>query len=227
MTRLAITLVVVACVGASLAAIALGADRSRKANLDSDPALERVVGRLLCQATDGSLHPPQPACGSDQFPRRRVEVEDTCAGAPVSVPISSAQDVVFKLRVTEADGATARPEVFFDLRSGASGRVGDVRVVRYDDVSGGCPAPHDLFRYPSRRTLGRIPHGAVGRDSFSIAVRDYTRRFRGKELEVLESYVDHDDAFCCPTYGRTSFFRFKRKLDRYVRYETHVRRLKR
>jgi hypothetical protein len=207
-------------------ALAAAGDRPRTVNLDSDPAPETVVAEKLCESTDGSLVPPAPTCGVDQFPRRRVKIEDTCGGQPTNVAISSTQDFVDRLRVTEADGATARPETFFDLRSGATGRGGDIRVVRYDDVVGACPQPRDLFRYPSKRTLGPIPKGAFGRDSFSVAVRNFSKRYRGKEVRVRETYVDRNDAFCCPSFERRTFFRFNRKLDRYARYQSSVKRIK-
>src|SRR5436190_1393480 len=83
-----------------------------KALLESDAALERVVPQELCEATDGTLHVPQPTCAEDQLSRRRIEIDDTCAVAPYRNAISSVQDVVFKLRLAEADGRTARPEIF-------------------------------------------------------------------------------------------------------------------
>ena len=216
-----------------LGLMALGAAASAEvanpiaANLDSDSAPERVVAQELCEATDGTISFPQPKCADDQFSRRRIEIDDTCAGAPYRRRLSSIQDDVYRLRVTEADGEASRPEIFFDMRSGATGRGGDVRVVRYDDRPGGCPAPHRLFRYPSSATLGAIPKGAVGRDSFSPALGDRSKRFRGKEIRLTETYVDKDDAFCCPSFKRVTYFRFSSAADRYVRYATRVRRLKR
>lgn len=74
--------------------------------------------------------------------------------------------------------------------------------------------------------MGRIPRGAAGRDSFDVGLRDYSRRYRGKELRVDETYVDRDDAFCCPSFRRISHFRFDRRRDRYVRYATKVKRIR-
>lgn len=209
-------------------AVAIGAAKTLIANLDSDSAPERVVVQELCQATDGTIHLPQPACSEDQISRRQIEIEDTCAGAPYRRTISNLQDGVDRLRVTEADGQTRRPEIFFDMRSGATGRAGDVRVVRYDDRPGEtCPAPHRLFRYPSRATLGAIPRGASSRDSFSPVLGNYSKRHPGKEIRVTETYVDKNDAFCCPSFERVSYFAFSRKANRYVRFTTSVRRLNR
>ena len=207
---------------------ARAAEKTISANLDSDPAPEQVAGRLLCGTTDGKLVVPQPTCSTDQFPQRRIEVTNACAGKPYTYAISSVQDFVDRLRVTEADGATARPEIFFDIRSGASGRGGEARVVRIrDEGPQGCPPGVErLWSYPSRSTLGRVPRGASGHDSWSPTLRDFSRHFKGKEIRLRETYVDRNDAFCCPSFARTTFFRFNRAKDRYVRYSTRVKRIK-
>jgi hypothetical protein len=195
-------------------------------NLDGDPTLERVVGQQLCESSDGSLGLPQPSCPEDQFLRRRVVIEDTCDGKPYTRDISSVQDTVDRLRVINADGATRRPEIFFDMRSGATGRGGDVRLVRYDPTDGSCWQPHRLFRYPTRATLGRIPRGAEGRIGFSPFLGNFSKRFGGREIRMIETYVDRDDAFCCPSFRRVTYFRFRFGTDRYVRYRTRVSRIK-
>jgi hypothetical protein len=218
-----------AVVGASLIAAAgagaLGIGHPLSVNLDGDPQPERVVPQQYCETATGDLHPPQPACSEDEFPRRRLEIEDVCQGASVRREISSVQDTVDRLRVVEADGSRARPEVFFDMRSGATGRLGDLRVVRFDDRPT-CPAPHVLFRYPSKATLGRIPRGAEGRVNFFARVRNYSARYRGREIQLAETYVDRNDAFCCPSFRRVTYFRYRTGPDRYVRYRTDVKRIK-
>jgi hypothetical protein len=154
-------------------------------------------------------------------------IEDTCNGKPYTRDISSVQDTVDRLRVIDADGATQRPEIFFDTRSGATGRGGDARVVRYDpDDSGSCWKPHRLFRYPTRATLGRIPRGAEGRVGFSPFLGNFRNRYGGREVRMIETYVDRDDAFCCPSFRRVSYFRYRSGPDRYVRYRTRVNRIK-
>jgi hypothetical protein len=196
------------------------------ANLDADPALERVVSEELCGSADGKPHLPQPSCADNEFLQHRVVIEDTCDAKPYRRVISSVQDTVDRLRVINADGATKRPEIFFDSRSGATGRGGDIRVVRYDPVQGSCWKPHRLFRYPTPATLGPIPRGAAGRDSFSAFLRNFSRRFSGREIRVIETYVDRDDAFCCPSFRRITYFRYRSEPDRYVRYQTRVKRIK-
>jgi hypothetical protein len=43
---------------------------------------------------------------------------------------------------------------------------------------------------------------------------------------MIETYVDRDDAFCCPSFRRVSYFRYRGGRDRYVRYATRVTRIK-
>jgi hypothetical protein len=197
-----------------------------EANLDADPEPERVVPQQYCESASGNVARPQPACANDEFPRHRLEIEDQCNGASVRREISSVQDTVDRLRVVEADGSAGRPEIFFDMRSGATGRLGDLRVVRFDD-SASCPAPRFLFRYPSKSTLGRVPRGAAGRVNFFARLRDYSSRYRGREIQLGETYVDRNDAFCCPSFRRVTYFRYSAKRQRYVRYRTGVKRIKR
>jgi hypothetical protein len=197
------------------------------ANLDAGPAREDIVPQKVCRTSAGDIHLPQPTCSADEFPQRRVVIEDVCEGNPRTSVISSVQDTVDQLKVVNADATTQRPEVFLEARSGATGRGGDIRVVRYDPVKGSpCSAPRRLFRYPTRATLGPIPRGAAGRDSFGASVGNFSKRYKGREIRMNETYVDSDDPFCCPSFRRITFFRFKASQDRFVRYQTRVKRIK-
>jgi hypothetical protein len=193
-------------------------------NLEGDPAPERVVPREVCEATDGKLNPPSPKCGSDQISRRRIEIEDTCDGRQRVLVISSLQDFITRLQVREADGITRAPEIFFDVRSGASGRVGEARLVRYGGTA--CARAKTLFRYPTSRTTGRRPRGTLGVNSFFASMGESSKRYRGKELRLTETYIDRDDALCCPSFRRVTFFRHSRKRDRYVPFRTRAKRIK-
>jgi len=193
----------------------------RTANIDDDDATERIVPQQVCQKPGGAVRPAPPACTQDELLRRRVAVEDTCQGRPYTRVISSVQDTVDRLRVTDIEGVTNRPEVFFDMRSGATGRSGDVRAVRFD-LEGPCWKPHRLFRYPTRETVGAIPRRAVGRGSFTPSIGNFRKRYRGKEIRMVETYVDRDDAFCCPSFRRVTDFRYSSGANRYVRYRTVV-----
>jgi hypothetical protein len=55
----------------------------------------------------------------------------------------------------------------------------------------------------------------------------FSKRYRGREIRLTETYVDRDDAFCCPSFRRVTYFRYSGARKRYVRYRTAVRRIKR
>jgi hypothetical protein len=210
-----------------LPAVALGQviTETKVVNLDGDPELEQVIPQETCTTfADGA---GASACAPEQFSLRRLVIEDTCAGAPYAKVISSEQDDVSQLQVRQLDGLTPRPEVFFDLRSGATGGAGEVRIVRWDDgPPGGCPDAKDLFRYPTKKTRGRIPRGAKFRDGFTERIRNFTKRYAGLEIRVSEYYVDRDDANCCPSFRRLTWFGYSGGKDRYERYRTRVKRIK-
>lgn len=155
-------------------------------------------------------------------------VEDTCNGAPYTRVISSEHEAVIALVVSNFEDLTPRPEIFFDLRSGAGGRVGEIRVVSWEDgpTATACPAPRNLFRYPSKRTLGRVPRRARSHDTFDATLRDVTKRYGGKELRLRETYVDRNDALCCPSFERITWFGYSAGRDLYVRFRTHVKRIR-
>jgi hypothetical protein len=202
-------------------------ERARVANLDGGPELESVRARSVCQAPGGALSAPQNTkCATGSFPRHRIDLEDTCAGSPRTLALSSVQDFVVRLRATEIDGDTAHKEIFFDVRSGATGRGGVVRIVRMvDGAAGTCARAESLFRYPSKAAIGRLPRGATALSSWDAEVRDYTSRYRGKEVRLFETFVDRDDAYCCPTFLRKTFLRLAGG-ERYVRFRSETRRVK-
>jgi hypothetical protein len=144
------------------------------------------------------------------------------------VVVSSVQDIVNRLSIVNLDGLTPRPEIYFDLRSGASGRVGDTRIIRWDDpaAAGTCEHIRTLFKYPSRRARGKIPRGASYRDNYGVRVKEFSKRYPGQEVRLTETYVKRHDAFCCPSFERTSYFGYSGGKDVYERYSTRVKRLK-
>jgi hypothetical protein len=195
-------------------------------NLDDDPQLEEVVPQEVC------LPPAEDAAISDcppsRIPQRHIVVQDTCGGAPYAQVISSEQEAVIKLKVSNFVNITRRPEIFFDLRSGAGGRVGEIRIVSWEDASSAtaCREPRALFAYPSRRTLGKVPRRAKSHDTFDATLRNKTKRYAGKELRLRETYVDRNDALCCPSFERITWFGYNAGKDLYVRLGTHVRRIR-
>jgi hypothetical protein len=202
-------------------------ERPRVANLEGGPELEQVRARSVCQAPGGELSAPVATkCKAGSFPRHRIDLEDTCAGEPRTLALSSVQDFVVRLRASEIDGDAAHKEIFFDVRSGATGRGGVVRIIRMvDGAPGTCARAESLFRYPSKAAIGRLPKGASSLSSWDAEVRDYAARYRGKEVRLFETFVDRDDAYCCPTFLRKSFFRLV-DGERYVRFRSETRRIK-
>jgi hypothetical protein len=209
-------------------ALAIGAPitKTKFVNLDGDPELEQVIPQEVCTTFAGGA--VASACEPDQFAQRRVVVEDTCNGAPYTRVISSEQEAVIKLAVSNFEDITPRPEIFFDLRSGAGGRVGEIRVVSWEDgpIPGSCPQPRALFRYPSKRTRGRVPKRAKSGDTFDATLRDVSKHYAGKELRLRETYVDRNDALCCPSFERITWFAYSAGKDLYVRLRTHVKRIR-
>jgi hypothetical protein len=194
-------------------------------NLDGDPVLEQVIPQEVCTSVASRV---AAACTPDQYPQRRIVIEDTCNNAPRAVVVSSVQDTVDRLVITNLDGLTPRPEIYFDMRSGASGRVGDTRVLRWDDpvAAGTCERVRTLFRYPSRKTRGKVPRGARYRDNYGVRVKELSKRYAGKEIRLTETYVDRNDPFCCPSFKRTTYFGYSGGKDAYERYSTRVKRIK-
>ena len=183
----------------------------RVANLDGDPDLEQVI--------------PQQV---GQFAQRQIVISDTCNGAAYSRVVSSQQDAVVKLVVSNFEDITPRPEIFFDLRSGAAARVGEIGIVSWEDppAPGACPPPRALFRYPSKRTRGRVPRKAEAVSSFDATLRNLSKRYAGKELRLYEYYVDRNDPLCCASFKRTTDFGYSAGKDLYVKFRTRLKRIR-
>jgi hypothetical protein len=198
----------------------------RTVNLDGDPAPEQVIPQEVCLPPAGGA--AGSACPPEQLAQRQVVVADTCNGAPYTRAISTQQDAVIKLEVSNFENVTPRPEIFFDLRSGAGGRVGELGLVRWNDgpMPGACPEPRALFRYPSKRTLGRVPRRAKSHDTFDATLKNVTKRYAGKEIRLRETYVDRNDALCCPSFVRTTLFGYNAGMDLYVRVRSKVKRIR-
>jgi hypothetical protein len=198
----------------------------RIANLDADPEPEQVIPQETCLPPAGGAL--GSACPADQFAQRQVVVADTCNGAPYTRAISGQQDAVIRLTVSNFENITPRPEIFFDLRSGAGGRIGELGLVRWNDgaAPGDCPEPRALFRYPSKRTLGRVPRRAKSHDTFDATLKNLTKQYAGKEIRLRETYVDRNDALCCPSFERITLFGYSAGFDLYVRYKSKVKRIR-
>ena len=180
--------------------------KPRTVNLDGDPELEQVI-------------PEEVEFG------RRLVVQDTCGGVPFSRVISSDQEAVVTLEISNFADITPRPEIFFDMRSGAAARVGQIGIVSWEEgaTAGACQAPRTLFKYPSKRTRGRLPRRAKAVSSFGAVLRDVSKRYAGKELRLTEFYVDANDPLCCASYRRVTWFGYSAGRDLYVRFKSRLK----
>ena len=188
---------------------------TKRADLDGDA--EREVVRVR------PVEAPDP---QDPLRRTQVRVSDTCPDGPVDRRIAGIQDNLELLRLRRADARAGR-EVFLILRSGARGVLGEARVVAWRRSSGRpCRVPRALFRYSSDRHT-RTPRGGNGDiESFTARVRDVTRRYRGLEVALDERFQTRSDP---PTFGsikKVTYWRYSTARDRYVHYETKIRRLR-
>jgi hypothetical protein len=203
---------------AGLGATALAADRP------SQPLDTPLRADL---DADGTSAPP---CSrrDNEFRTLVVEVADTCAdGAEHALTLSREMDFVSLARVIDADGDGQARELAFEVRAGASGRAVQAKIVSFRPGAGDCVAVRrTLFSYPRADSIGARPRGASF-SSGALVVRDFTRRWPGLELRTDETYARGDDPGCCPTWERTSYWRFDRAGDRYRTYCTKLVRLRR
>jgi hypothetical protein len=198
------------------------------ANLDGDPEPETLLARELVCYRDGEEVPPP--CQPDDPRELMPAIQDTCNGQPVTHDLFSQPggrvvpvEHITRARVFEADGDSSRPEVFVQGFAGATGRVGEAVLVRMMDTPGGCPAPRRLFHHPDPAFDGRRMRGghpAMG----TVRIKDYVRRYRGRELRVVIPFYRRTDAGCCPSMRKTVSLRYDRRRDLYRRYSTRANR---
>ena len=106
-------------------------EKSVSGNLDADPDIEQVKAERVPDPVD-------PA--DDDLAQTAVDVLDTCAGTPIQTRITSVQEALVTLRLVDADTHEGK-DVFTDLRSGASGQVGEIRLVSWRPQVGGPVSP--------------------------------------------------------------------------------------
>jgi hypothetical protein len=209
----------------ALAAIVLAAPayglfkpKTVSGNLDGDPAAEQVTAVRVPSAVDPN---------DDDLAQVAVNVLDTCPTGATDQRIAGPEEALVTLRLLDADTRPGK-EALIDMRAGASGRHGLLRLVslRPGPAGGACEVPHNDFSYLSTRPT-RHPRGAGALTDFEIAVKDLSRRYKGKEVRLLEGWATPTDALCCPTFEKTSLYRYDRAKDRYVRYSAKVTRNRR
>jgi hypothetical protein len=209
--RAAAVLTLLAALAFAAAALARP-PRTQTLNLDRDPEPEQLVVRDIV-----SGDPPY------QLTQQTAVVQDTCNGQPAAFDLmAKPEDAVVTLKARELDGRiTPQKEIFLEALSGASGRVGVERVLRYD----ACSAPRVLFSYdPSH---ARKPPRGYAVSTFAVTFRNRTRRYSGLELRLDEGLAGRRDALCCPSRRRVTLFGYSAGRDRYVAYSRKIVKVKR
>lgn len=186
---------------------------TRQGNLDGDAANETVRSARV-----------DLSGVADEFDQTEVRVSDTCGATPIDRRIAGPQDNLVTLKLRRIDTRRGA-EVFVDLRSGAAARLGEARVVAWRHRSGmPCRKPRNLFRYKATNPTRR-PRGTTGEVSnFEVKVRERARRYRGKEVVLSEIFLRAGEPLCCGSVKKVTYWRYSRRLDRYLRYKTKVRR---
>jgi hypothetical protein len=160
---------------------------------------------------------------ANRFDQTAIRLKDTCGGQLVSRKVAGPQDNLVTLRLKPLDSRKGS-EVFLDMRSGASGRLGEARVVAWRKDAARCRRARSLFTYKSDRPT-RSPSGATREVSFfSLRAKALTRRFRGTELRLVEQFLKRGEPSCCGSIRKTTLWRYSRAKDRYVLYDVSVRR---
>jgi hypothetical protein len=181
------------------------------ADLDGDPGLEKV------EAYRVDLPDVE-----DRFDQTAVRVSDTCDGKVVTRRVAGPQDNLVALRLKPLDSRKGR-EIFVDMRSGASGRLGEARVVAWRK-DGSCRRASPLLTYKSDRPT-TPPSGATREVSFfSLKAKELSRRYRGTELRLVEQFLKHGEPGCCGSIRKTTLLRYKRSKDRYVPFKVTVKK---
>ena len=203
-------------------------DRPLVADLDGDGTNETVrLRETACFSADGDLQPPCPN-RDDVFRTIVVEVVGTCAGGRGErvLTLSREMDGVTFARRLDADRDGQARELAFELRAGASGRGVQSKIVSFRTGADGCVAVRrTLFSYPQPQTIGKRPRGTYF-STGGLDIRNFSSRYPGPELRTIESYARGNDPGCCPSYQRTTYWRFAPKSGSYTPYRTKLRRLR-
>ncbi len=214
MRKVALPLVLLFALLAATPAAGLFKAKTISGNLDSDANVEQVQAERVPDPTDPS---------DDTLAQTAVDVVDDCNGTTLKTRIAGPQEALVTLKLVDADTHPGK-DVLADLRSGASGRVGEIDLVSWRPASGTpCATPHYLFKYRSSHPTHR-PAGTVAMTDFVVSLKDFTRRFRGNELRLSEGWAKRTDPLCCPTFEKLSFYRYVPARDRFIRYHTELRR---
>jgi hypothetical protein len=209
------TLTLTALAALVLAAPALGfrGVSDRNGDLDGDAAKETAYTERV----------DVPGV-EDDFDPGVIRIKDTCGAEVVDQRISARHDGVATLKLRRIDTRRGA-EVFYDMRSGASARQGEAKVVAWRRRSGTpCRKARALFKYRSTKPT-RAPRGTTGEVSgFVVKVGERARRYRGKEVILAETFLRRGEPSCCGSVKKISYWRYSRARDKYLRYRTVVKR---
>jgi hypothetical protein len=174
-----------------------------RANLDADPARERVVG-VESTTVD---HARSLA---------HVTIFDRCAGREREHRLTPTFLRLGDVKIVQADGR-GRSEVLAVVNGTENeGEAKIVRLIRLPNTW--CPVPRALFAYradrPPAPRMTDLPLV-----NFRVAVVELERRYGGRELRLTEYYQARG---MLSSRTRELLYRYVRAMDRYVRYRTTV-----
>lgn len=158
-------------------------------NVDVDPERERLVPEIV-----EDVH---------GFEQRRVVLEDGCGRFRLLPP----HDTIAVMTARELDDVTDTREILVEGRSGAAGRAGTTRVLRF----AGCRI-RTLFAYDSARPRHRAPRGWY--------VAAYGLRARRGTLRLDEYLARNSEPAIAASRRRISVWRYgdRRFTRRSVRF---------
>ena len=176
----------------------------QKVNLDSDRALEEV------RSVRGMTFNHAQSVTA-------VWVEDRCRGRVQRLTLTprDAAPHLARLDVEQIEHMTARPEVFFVLKSGSPRRPGLSKVVRLDGGGRVCALPRVLFEYTTAQPLGARQDTLV---DFHVDVGNYAPHLPGDEIFVAEFYGAPRVPPTSSVTLVTALYRYDSPSRRYVRY---------
>lgn len=118
-------------------------------------------------------------------------------------------------QIVEANGRSDGRELFYVLRrdQGRAPDLGTAALVHLSRLhSLRCPKPRFLFLYQGEDPLIPPPRG-LDLSAFEVSLVELTRRYRGREVRLVETFVRGQTE-----RRRTTLLRYSAKADRYLIY---------